>query len=163
MHIHTTYFAMRFPHCVLVYCCPMHNLVEKGTHTYTHVPPPFRPLPPELINYAREDTHYLLYIYDRMRNELVRRGNQNNNLLMSVLDRSRDVCLKRYEQPVFSEDDFVRLYHRNRRRFNAQQVCVCVCVCVCVLIVGKRFDPRMQLAFISKHCKTDIISKPCVH
>ena len=30
-----------------------------------------RPLPTEMFRYAREDTHYLLYIYDRLRNELV--------------------------------------------------------------------------------------------
>ena len=29
-----------------------------------------RPLSEEMLKYAREDTHYLLYIYDRMRIEL---------------------------------------------------------------------------------------------
>lgn len=33
-----------------------------------------RPLPPHLINYARSDTHYLLYIYDELRNALLDRG-----------------------------------------------------------------------------------------
>jgi len=47
---------------------------------------PCRPLPEELLNYAREDTHYLLYIYDMMRNSLLDRGNQQKNLLLSVLD-----------------------------------------------------------------------------
>jgi len=31
------------------------------------------PLPEAMIHYARQDTHYLLYIYDRMRQELVAR------------------------------------------------------------------------------------------
>jgi exosome complex exonuclease RRP6 len=26
-----------------------------------------RPLPPEMLHYAREDTHYLLYIFDKLR------------------------------------------------------------------------------------------------
>ncbi|CAF5149377.1 unnamed protein product, partial [Rotaria sp. Silwood1] len=30
-----------------------------------------RPLPKEYCRYAREDTHYLLYIYDRLRNQLL--------------------------------------------------------------------------------------------
>ena len=30
-----------------------------------------RPLPQELVDYARSDTHYLLYIYDQMRNMLI--------------------------------------------------------------------------------------------
>jgi exosome complex exonuclease RRP6 len=30
-----------------------------------------RPLPAEMMRYAREDTHYLLYIYDCIREDLV--------------------------------------------------------------------------------------------
>lgn len=33
-----------------------------------------RPLPPDMLKYAREDTHYLLYIYDRMRADLLEAG-----------------------------------------------------------------------------------------
>ena len=51
-----------------------------------------------MIHYAREDTHYLLYIYDRMRRELIERGNETNNLLRAVLDRSRDICKRAYEK-----------------------------------------------------------------
>ena len=58
----------------------------------------FRPLPDELLKYAREDTHYLLYVYDRMRNELIQRG---SNLLMSVLNKSRQLCMKVCEPFTF--------------------------------------------------------------
>lgn len=51
-----------------------------------------RPLPEELVKYAREDTHYLLYIYDRMRNELIERGNEQKNLIHSVMQKSTRVC-----------------------------------------------------------------------
>ena len=53
-----------------------------------------RPLPSEMVRYAREDTHYLLYICDRLQNELIIKGNANSNLLQSVYSRSKDVCLK---------------------------------------------------------------------
>lgn len=53
-----------------------------------------RPLPQELVEYAREDTHYLMYIYNRMKNELIERGNEQKNLLLSVLQRSTEVCSK---------------------------------------------------------------------
>ena len=53
-----------------------------------------RPLLEELVKYAREDTHYLLYIYDRMKSELLDRGNNHSNLLVSVLDRSGQICLR---------------------------------------------------------------------
>ncbi|KAJ2691697.1 exosome nuclease subunit [Coemansia sp. RSA 1285] len=33
-----------------------------------------RPLPAEMVRYARADTHFLLYVYDRLRNELAARG-----------------------------------------------------------------------------------------
>ena len=33
-----------------------------------------RPLPEEMLQYAREDTHYLLYIYDRLRYPTLRPG-----------------------------------------------------------------------------------------
>lgn len=53
-----------------------------------------RPLPNELKNYAREDTHYLIYIYQRMRNELLQRANGQDNLLKSVFQKSTDICKK---------------------------------------------------------------------
>lgn len=73
--------------------------------------------------YAREDTHYLLYIYDRMRNELVRRRTNHQNLLQTTLTLSRDVCLKVYEKPVYSDDGYLKLYYKHKRNFNSQQVC----------------------------------------
>lgn len=33
-----------------------------------------RPLPADYLKYAREDTHYLLHIYDRIRQDLLERG-----------------------------------------------------------------------------------------
>lgn len=54
----------------------------------------FRPLPAELMKYAREDTHYLTYIYHRMKQELLARGNDQKNLLLSVLQRSTEICAK---------------------------------------------------------------------
>ena len=53
-----------------------------------------RPLPDELVRYAREDTHHLLYIYDRLHTELLERGNNQSNLLRAVLQRSNDICKK---------------------------------------------------------------------
>ena len=46
------------------------------------------------MRYAQEDTHYLLYIYDRMRTELIDRGNEQKNLLRAVYQRSKELCLR---------------------------------------------------------------------
>lgn len=35
-----------------------------------------RPLPDAMVSYARSDTHYLLYIHDRLRNDLLSNGNE---------------------------------------------------------------------------------------
>lgn len=81
-----------------------------------------RPIPDEMIKYAREDTHYLLYVYDLMKNELIQRGNQSNNLLLAVLNRSRDLCLKRYEKERLTETSHLVLYNKFNWLFNPQQV-----------------------------------------
>ena len=38
-----------------------------------------RPLTPEMIKYARRDTHYLLFIYDCLRKDLIDAGKANKN------------------------------------------------------------------------------------
>ena len=75
-----------------------------------------------MIKYAREDTHYLLFIYDRMTNELIRRSNVNNNMLISVIDRSRNIAMKTYERPIYHEDDYLKLCHKFKRSLNKHQV-----------------------------------------
>lgn len=54
----------------------------------------FRPLPDELKMYAREDTHYLIYIYHLLKNKLLQKGNGNDNFLRAVYQRSTEVCKK---------------------------------------------------------------------
>lgn len=81
-----------------------------------------RPLPTELELYAREDTHYLLYIYQQLRNELVAKGNINNNLLESVYKRSKLICLKVYEKPMFTNKSYLGLYHKHKKAFNSNQL-----------------------------------------
>ena len=68
-----------------------------------------RPLPRELFDYARSDTHYLLYIFDCMRNELIQRSNlmlpdHDGDRLWHVLQRSNETALQRYEHPTYDSD-----------------------------------------------------------
>lgn len=68
---------------------------------------PFRPLPEEMMYYARSDTHYLLYIYDRIRNDLVQlsdRSNPEKDLISNVLKRSRELSLSRHENLEFNAE-----------------------------------------------------------
>lgn len=59
-----------------------------------------RPLTDEMLYYARSDTHYLLYVYDMMRNELVKqskRGDPVRDLVEKALQKSKETSLQRYE------------------------------------------------------------------
>ncbi|XP_030393363.1 exosome component 10 isoform X1 [Gopherus evgoodei] len=81
-----------------------------------------RPLPEEMIQYARDDTHYLLYIYDKVREALWERGNGQPTQLQVVWQRSKDICLKKYIKPIFSEDSYLELYRRQKKHLNTQQL-----------------------------------------
>ncbi|KAI1619680.1 exosome complex exonuclease Rrp6 [Exophiala viscosa] len=60
-----------------------------------------RPLPVELVDYARSDTHFLLNIYDNIRNMLVEASTPNENLIDFVLRESKKEALQVYERPVY--------------------------------------------------------------
>jgi exosome complex exonuclease RRP6 len=72
-----------------------------------------RPLSAEMLKYARMDTHFLLYIYDRVRNKLIelnRSLNVHEDKYAEVLENSRALCLQKYEKPVLSlRDDVLNL------------------------------------------------------
>ncbi|XP_076789859.1 exosome complex component 10 isoform X2 [Arvicanthis niloticus] len=81
-----------------------------------------RPLPEEMLSYARDDTHYLLYIYDRMRLELWERGNDQPVQLQVVWQRSRDICLKKFVKPIFTDESYLELYRKQKKHLNSQQL-----------------------------------------
>jgi exosome complex exonuclease RRP6 len=63
-----------------------------------------RPLPSGMFDYARSDTHYLLYIYDCMRNALIEASTPEESLIDYVQDRSKNEALQRYERPVYDAE-----------------------------------------------------------
>uniref|UniRef100_A0ACB8EFA7 Exosome component 10 n=1 Tax=Sphaerodactylus townsendi TaxID=933632 RepID=A0ACB8EFA7_9SAUR len=81
-----------------------------------------RPLPEEMIHYARDDTHYLLYIYDRMREDLWEKGYGQPTLIQSVWQRSKAICLKKYLKPTFTDESYRELYRKQKKLLNSQQL-----------------------------------------
>ncbi|XP_076387496.1 exosome component Rrp6 isoform X2 [Megachile rotundata] len=81
-----------------------------------------RPLPEELQKYAREDTHYLLYIKDILRNALIDAANGQINILKSVYDRSTDICKKTYVKPIWTEESCMSIYRKSQKMFNNKQL-----------------------------------------
>ncbi|KAI5970471.1 RRP6 [Candida margitis] len=55
-----------------------------------------RPLPKPMLAYARSDTHFLLYIFDQLRNKLI-----DSDKLARVLFDSRQVAKRRFEYTKF--------------------------------------------------------------
>ncbi|KIW69597.1 hypothetical protein PV04_05467 [Phialophora macrospora] len=60
-----------------------------------------RPLPQQLLDYARSDTHYLLTIYDHLRNMLIQGSSANVNLTNYVLTQSKKEALQVYTRQPY--------------------------------------------------------------
>ncbi|CAF2310522.1 unnamed protein product [Rotaria sp. Silwood2] len=78
-----------------------------------------RPLPEEYLRYAREDTHYLLYIYDLLRNSLIEK---NPQFLKTVYEKSKIICQKLYKKPYFDDNAYQNIYSKSRKTFNIRQL-----------------------------------------
>eukprot|EP00299_Pterocystis_sp_00344_P017227 c8638_g1_i1.p1 GENE.c8638_g1_i1~~c8638_g1_i1.p1 ORF type:complete len:788 (+),score=195.51 c8638_g1_i1:261-2366(+) len=83
-----------------------------------------RPLPSDMIHYARSDTHYLLYVYDRMTNQLIERGNSLRNLLTLVYRNSANLTLLKYEKELLTPIAYKQLYHKTPCNFTDIQLAV---------------------------------------
>lgn len=88
-----------------------------------------RPLPEEMQKYAREDTHYLLYIYDRIRMDLLEEGIKRNALnpkalLRSTYHKSSALCLKTYQKPTVKDYNFFAIVERSRLTHTVNQLSV---------------------------------------
>ncbi|XP_054464989.1 exosome component 10 [Anoplopoma fimbria] len=81
-----------------------------------------RPLPEEMLQYARTDTHYLPYIYDCMRARLLDVNHGQPGLLQSVWNKSKDISLRKYIKPIFTEESYLELQRKQKRSFNTQQL-----------------------------------------
>jgi exosome complex exonuclease RRP6 len=66
-----------------------------------------RPLPTEMLDYARSDTHYLLYIYDQIRRDLTTQSQKINvpNLITRVLDLSRQFAMMTYTRERYDYEE----------------------------------------------------------
>ena len=83
-----------------------------------------RPLSADMLKYARMDTHFLLYIYDKVRELLLERDSGGDRLLRSALSMSIQVAQLRYEKPVFAADSYLLVLKRSGRVMSPQQTAV---------------------------------------
>jgi len=103
-----TYFAslaLQFPAKSLAYLLLKYVDIE-ADKKYQLADWRIRPLPTEMLAYARSDTHYLLYIYDNLRRELVARSkNTNHDLMNEVLNLSRNKAMLTYQRERYDEEE----------------------------------------------------------
>ena len=57
-----------------------------------------------MFEYARSDTHFLLYIFDNLRNELLQKSTDDENLMDLVMEESKKTALQRYERPIYDTE-----------------------------------------------------------
>ncbi|KAF5197026.1 Rrp6-like, partial [Thalictrum thalictroides] len=91
-----------------------------------------RPIPAEMLKYAREDTHYLLHIYDLMKVSLreASTGSENVDALLSeVYKRSYDICMQLYEKEIRTDISYLHIYGVQGAEFNSQQLAVVAGLC----------------------------------
>ncbi|CAH9102390.1 unnamed protein product [Cuscuta europaea] len=91
-----------------------------------------RPLPTEMMRYAREDTHFLLYIYDVMRMELLELPNDpdsSDSPMVEVYKRSYDICMQLYEKELLTDSSYLHIYGLHGAGLNAQQLAVVAGLC----------------------------------
>ncbi|KAK5942777.1 exosome nuclease subunit [Knufia obscura] len=96
--------ALQYPHRSLAYLLQKFaNVIAQKQYQLADWR--VRPLPQELLDYARSDTHYLLYIYDNMRNELIRQSTPEKNLVDYVLTNSKKESLQVFERRVYDPEN----------------------------------------------------------
>ena len=72
-----------------------------------------RPLTEGMIKYARSDTHFLLYIYDNLKKELISKSIENGDSGIFIfykmcLKQSSEICLQSYQKPKVKDETY---YH----------------------------------------------------
>ncbi|KAJ1979417.1 exosome nuclease subunit [Dimargaris xerosporica] len=150
-----TFHASRvlgYPHASLAYLLKRHCDVVPDKR-YQLADWRIRPLPSEMAAYAQSDTHYLLYIYDCMKNELLAKaadgkvrkphtlseaeralpevkGGAPESLVKVVLQRSEGTALQVYRKDGYDaetgkgENGWSRMLHRYPQQYSDQQMAV---------------------------------------
>nr|XP_043632730.1 protein RRP6-like 2 [Erigeron canadensis] len=91
-----------------------------------------RPLTDEMLRYAREDTHYLLYIYDLMKRRLLSSSTDPEcpeAPLVEVYQRSADICMQLYQKDIISENSYLSIYGLHAADLSAQQLAIVAGLC----------------------------------
>lgn len=90
-----------------------------------------RPLPEAMFSYARQDTHYLLYIYDRLCEELRKQSSlhEHRNLLRDAYRASIEISMLTWKKPEINSLEYQSILSRRKLQFNEKQILVLRALC----------------------------------
>ncbi|XVF52284.1 hypothetical protein PTKIN_Ptkin05aG0006800 [Pterospermum kingtungense] len=128
-----------------------------------------RPLPDEMLRYAREKTHDLLYIYDIMRIKLQsvpKESGQSDAPLVEVYKRSYDVCMELYQKELPPENGFVTcLFYAGLSESQDSIVRAEVENTGCRNGMDRKLEPEICvsiLEFFARKCSNDMVLKKLI-
>lgn len=82
-----------------------------------------RPLSEDMLRYAQQDTHFLLYIFENMKNELLSQTHQGDPFayMQKVLRRSAAIALSTYEKEIFTPNSYKALIKTRNLSLSQEQ------------------------------------------
>jgi ribonuclease D len=117
-----------------------------------------RPLPAEMLKYAREDTHYLLYIYDILRKKLIYKSSLKNEDILSsfflTYKKSNELCLKQYIKPPVKSQEYYQLLSRNISVLNKRNMSILKIIYKFRDYVGRKLDVNPHHVLSNKNIFT---------
>ncbi|GKZ01538.1 hypothetical protein MPSEU_001104400 [Mayamaea pseudoterrestris] len=102
-----------------------------------------RPLTPDMQQYAIQDTHYLLGIYERIKYDLAQK---EDGLVNNVFDVSKQVSLIRYAGEPFDPDGYKSIWNQHQSRRGRQTVSSNVPIHVQEAVLKTLWDWRDRVA-----------------
>ena len=79
-----------------------------------------RPLTEGMLKYARNDTHFLLYIYDELRKNLILKSLENEGGKQGIfmyyklcIRHSSEICLQSYQKPIVKDKTYYQYIQMN--------------------------------------------------
>ncbi|KAJ0627569.1 putative HRDC domain, 3'-5' exonuclease domain, HRDC-like superfamily, ribonuclease H superfamily [Helianthus annuus] len=84
-----------------------------------------------LLTDMLEKTHYLLYIYDLMKKELLSSTDPNcpEAFLVEVYQRSYDLCMQLYQKEILTKNSYLNIYGLYDADLNGQQLAIVAGLC----------------------------------
>eukprot|EP00826_Nyctotherus_ovalis_P011872 TRINITY_DN13094_c0_g2_i4.p1 TRINITY_DN13094_c0_g2~~TRINITY_DN13094_c0_g2_i4.p1 ORF type:complete len:519 (+),score=119.86 TRINITY_DN13094_c0_g2_i4:629-2185(+) len=116
-----------------------------------------RPLPEEMIHYAREDTHYLLYIYDTLRRRLISMAKMRSIkdlrvYLNMVLRKSKEISAAIYLKPETKDFYYYTIISHNAASLRKIQLRV-----LKLMLKWRDYIARIEDESINYICPKDVV------